>query len=165
VLKKSKYNALQVYPDKPVKAVYKNADEISKVYRKVFKSYPFPIYDSKYIIDTMKNHVIYYIIRNEQRISAVSSAEIDVNAQNAEMTDFATLPSYRGKGLANSLLCRMEKDMIAKGIKTSYTIARAGSYAINTIFAKSGYKFSGTLVNNTNIAGSLESMNVWYKCL
>lgn len=30
-------------------------------------------------------------------------------------------------------------------------------------FARNGYTFSGTLLNNTDISGSIESMNVWYK--
>jgi hypothetical protein len=28
-----------------------------------------------------------------------------------------------------------------------------------------GYLFAGTLTNNTNISGKIESMNVWYKSL
>ncbi len=55
--------------------------------------------------------------------------------------------------------------MKKRGIKTSYSIARAVSYGMNITFAKHGYIYSGTLVNNTNIAGSIESMNVWHKIL
>ena len=52
-----------------------------------------------------------------------------------------------------------------KDIITAYTIARAISFGMNITFAKNGYKYSGTLKNNTNISGKLESMNVWYKYL
>jgi hypothetical protein len=44
-----------------------------------------------------------------------------------------------------------------------YTIARAISVGMNITFARCGYDFGGTLVNNTQIAGRIESMNVWYK--
>jgi hypothetical protein len=44
-----------------------------------------------------------------------------------------------------------------------YTIARAASHGMNTTFARQGYRFAGTLVNNTHIAGGIESMNVWYR--
>ena len=36
---------------------------------------------------------------------------------------------------------------------------------MNITFARQGYAFSGTLYNNTNISGNLESMNVWHKPL
>jgi putative beta-lysine N-acetyltransferase len=81
------------------------------------------------------------------------------------MTDFATLPEARGKGLAGVLLSEMEKNMQRERIATAYTIARARSFGMNVVFARAGYTFAGTLVNNTNIAGGLESMNVWYKQL
>jgi hypothetical protein len=55
----------------------------------------------------------------------------------------------------------MEKYIKELGLKTAYTIARALSYGMNITFAKMGYTYSGTLVNNTNISGRLESMNVW----
>ena len=81
------------------------------------------------------------------------------------MTDFATLPEYRGRHLATALLRRMEQQVKQRGIQTAYTIARAVSYGMNITFAKTGYAFAGTLANNTNICGNLESMNVWYKHL
>ncbi|HOM70936.1 MAG TPA: putative beta-lysine N-acetyltransferase, partial [Armatimonadota bacterium] len=50
-------------------------------------------------------------------------------------------------------------------MKTAYTIARSLSYGMNITFAKQGYQYAGTLTNNTNICGHMESMNVWYKHL
>ena len=52
-----------------------------------------------------------------------------------------------------------------KGFSTTYTIARSLSLGMNLTFAKGGYSFAGTLVNNTQISGQIESMNVWYKHL
>ena len=59
----------------------------------------------------------------------------------------------------------MEENMKTAGFVTLYTIARAASIGINATFAKCGYTFAGTLINNTQISGRIESMNVWYKNL
>lgn len=139
-------------------------DAAAEVYRQVFKSYPFPIHDPDYLRSTM-DHIAYYGVWCDDRIVALSSAEIDYEYANAEMTDFATLPEFRGKGFASLLLARMEMDLKDRKIPSVYTIARAYSYGMNITFAKNGYLFTGTLTNNTQISGGLESMNVWYKLL
>ncbi|WP_041766337.1 putative beta-lysine N-acetyltransferase [Psychromonas ingrahamii] len=142
-----------------------DAITIADLYNTVFQSYPFPIDDPAYIINTMKSNIDYFGIETSGRLVAVSSAEMDKQSCNAEMTDFATLPEYRGKGFAQCLLLQMENAMKNKGIKTAYTIARAMSAGMNITFSKAGYQFGGRLKNNTNISGNIESMNVWYKNL
>jgi len=136
--------------------------QAADIYRQVFASYPFPIDDPDYLRSTM-DHIAYYGVWYEGQLVALSSAEIDYKNGNAEMTDFATLPEFEGKGFASLLLSRMEADMKDRQITSLYTIARAYSYGMNMTFAKNGYLFSGTLTNNTQISGGLESMNVWYK--
>jgi hypothetical protein len=59
----------------------------------------------------------------------------------------------------------MEQTIAASGIHMAYTIARAKSHGMNKTFGRSEYQFGGTLINNTNIGKSIESMNVWYKSL
>lgn len=139
-------------------------EDAADLYRQVFTSYPFPIHDPEYLRSTM-GHICYYGAWSDGQLVALSSAEIDYDGGNAEMTDFATQPEYRGKGYANLLLERMETDMKDKRITALFTIARAYSFGMNITFAKNGYSFSGTLTNNTQISGKLESMNVWYKLL
>jgi putative beta-lysine N-acetyltransferase len=90
---------------------------------------------------------------------------IDFNSKNDEMSDFATHPVERGKGFAAFLLRKMENIVREMGIITSYTIARTSSPGINAAFAKMEYRHGGVLVHNTNIAGGIEDMNVWYKKL
>jgi putative beta-lysine N-acetyltransferase len=137
--------------------------EMSELYRKIFKSYPFPIDDPEYLRRTMDENVIYGGIWKDKKLLALSSAEVDKKSANAEMTDFATHPDCRGRGLAGVLLQKLEKLLEEAGIKTCYTIARATSFGMNITFARNNYVFAGTLINNTQISGSLESMNVWYK--
>lgn len=143
----------------------KDAEELAAVYRTVFETYPFPVFDPDYLKETMDQNLVYFGIREQGRLAAVSSCEMDESSRNVEMTDFATLPEYRATGLASFLLGHMEREMIQRGILTAYTIARSLSYGMNTTFAKHAYRFGGTLINNTNISGAIESMNVWYKPL
>lgn len=135
------------------------------VYKEVFASYPFPIHDPSYLKDTMRDSVRYFGVWHKDRLVALASAEMDRGSRNAEMTDFATLPAFRGRGLARVLLTKMERAIRGDGIRTVFTIARAYSYGMNITFARTGYRFGGTLRNNTQICGRQESMNVWYKPL
>ena len=147
------------------RASKQDAEPMAELYRQVFKTYPFPIFDPDYIKQTMDDNLIYFAVCQDSEIVALSSAEMDIAAQNNEMTDFATHPEYRGQNLSVYLLTKMEAAMSKEGIKTAYTIARGESFGMNITFAKLGYRYGGTLKNNTNISGSLESMNVWYKKL
>jgi putative beta-lysine N-acetyltransferase len=147
------------------KMTKKDALIMAKLYESVFETYPFPIHDAQYLKKTMEENIHYYGIFHGDKLVALSSSETDPDYENSEMTDFATIPSYRGKSLALLLLLEMEDSMKNLGFKTLYTIARAKSYGMNATFAKAGYSFGGTLINNTNISGDIESMNVWYKNL
>lgn len=147
------------------KMTKKDALIMAELYESVFETYPFPIHDAQYLKKTMEENIHYYGIFHGDKLVALSSSETDPDYENSEMTDFATIPSYRGKSLALLLLLEMEDSMKNLGFKTLYTIARAKSYGMNATFAKAGYSFGGTLINNTNISGDIESMNVWYKNL
>jgi putative beta-lysine N-acetyltransferase len=142
-----------------------DVNEMVEVYKEVFETYPFPIHNPEYLIETMEDNFVYFGVFSDGDLVAVSSCEMDEKGLNVEMTDFATLPDFRGFGLAGFLLGEMEKEMKNKGIKTAFTIARAQSFGMNITFAKKDYEYTGTLIKNTNIAGNFESMNVWYKSL
>ncbi|MCK9278787.1 MAG: putative beta-lysine N-acetyltransferase [Methanoculleus sp.] len=143
-----------------------DVDDLAALYREIFATYPFPIGDPGYLRETMAGDYRYFIVRAaDGRIAAASSAEIYRQDENVEMTDFAVHPDFRGRNLSALLLSRMEEEMRAAGMKTAFTIARALSYSINITFARAGYAWAGTLVNNTNICGGFESMNVWYRAL
>jgi len=142
-----------------------DADDIALLFRTVFPTYPFPIGDPDYIRETMQGSIRYFVLKKSHILAAVASCEIDMENQNAEVTDFATGPIFRGRGFASLLLHAMETELKKEGIRLAYTICRAGFGPINTVFAGAGYEFGGLLPNNTNICGSVESMNVWYKKL
>ncbi len=140
-----------------------DSQEMAKVYKQVFATYPFPIFDAGYIEQTMDEHIIYYGVFCKGKLVAIASGETDYAHRNVEMTDFATLTEYRGRGYGQALLEVLEKVLEEKGYLTFYTIARAVSYGMNITFSKMGYTYGGRLINNTNIGGQIETMNVWYK--
>jgi putative beta-lysine N-acetyltransferase len=141
------------------------AGEIADLYGRIFESYPFPVHDPEYIRTVMQEHIRFFSVRKDRELAAVASTEIYRQDSFVEMTDFATDPRHAGLNLASHLLERMEDEMMDEGIRVAYTICRACSFPINITFARAGYRYGGTLQNNTNICGSFESMNVWYKAL
>jgi len=151
-------------PDYRLKSLLpEDLPRLASLYRRVFPSYPFPIHDIEYLQETMDSHVKYFGIFRGDALAAAASAETDAASRSAEMTDFATDPEQLGRGLALNLLLQMETVMEDEGILNLYTIARAASAAMNITFARAGYRFGGKLLNNTQISGSIESMNVWFK--
>ena len=142
-----------------------NISEIIDIYKKVFASYPFPIFDGNYILKTMNKNIDYFGVFEGKKLISIASTEMDFENSAVEMTDFATLPEYRGNSLSYHLLNEMEKSVIEKDIRIAYTISRAKNTGINMTFAKMQYELGGTLINNTNICSDIETMNVWYKKL
>lgn len=145
------------------KAVKNDAKEMAGVFKSVFKTYPSPVFRKQYLVDRMNAGDCFWLALNNGRIAAISSAEIDYNNSRAEMTDFATLPEYRGLGLASVLLGKMGEQCRSLGINCLFSLARASSFGINSVFCRHGYHFGGTLINNCHICGKFENMNVWYK--
>lgn len=147
------------------KATRENAASIAELYRSVFESYPFPIDEESYVQRTLDADSEYFCIWREAELVASSCMEKDMSAHHVEMTDFAVRPDMQGNGFSKILLRAMENAATEQGIKTAFTIARACSWGMNVCFSRSGYAFAGLLKNNTDIDGSLESMNVWHKAL
>jgi beta-lysine N6-acetyltransferase len=151
-------------PNYTVKELLPNdAEAMCSIFDRVFESYPFPIHDPDYVKRIMADHVRFFGVFENETLIAVSSAEMDEANLNVEMTDFAILQEYRGKRISALLLNAMEKAMERSGIKCFYTIARLNSIPMNKTFLRLGYKYAGTLIKNTNIAGKIESMTVLYK--
>lgn len=143
----------------------KDVDSIVEIYCDIFESYPFPIQDAAYIKKTMQENVQYFGAFKNGDLAALAACEIDFESKNAEMTDFATHRAHTGRRLACLLLKKMEAEMQNQGIMTLYSIARMNSISMNKTFLRFGYQYSGTLINNTHIAGQIETMNLYYKNL
>ena len=142
-----------------------DVEDMARIYRGVFSTYPFPIHDPDYLKEVLSDHVRSFGVFSGNKLIALAACEMDRENLNVEMTDFATVAEYRGQKLAYYLLEVMEEKMSEVGIKVAYTIARSLSPGMNITFSRHQYQFAGTLKNNTNIAGQIESMNVWHKAL
>ncbi|WP_045214889.1 putative beta-lysine N-acetyltransferase [Desulfonatronovibrio magnus] len=151
------YKVRQLGPD--------DAQNMAEVYSQTFETYPFPVFNPDYLVQTMQENISYFGIFADSNLVALSSAETDQEAGAAEVTDFATLMSYRGQRLGRVLIHSMLQSMKQEKILTLYSIARSVSYGMNITLARSGFRFTGVLINNTHIAGNMESMNVWYLSL
>jgi putative beta-lysine N-acetyltransferase len=163
--KNQQYHMFSKFSDKIKKLDEEDIYNLISLYKNVFTTYPFPIFDKKFIKKTMKDSTLYYGIYIGDKIVSASSSEIDYENYNAELTDFATLKEYRGNNLSYFLLKKMECDIRKLMIKTAYTIARSLSYGMNITFSKMNYEYGGTLYNNTCISGEIENMNIYYKSL
>lgn len=140
--------------------------QMVRLYRRVFSSYPSPLTHPDYIDQTMQRHVLYRVVENARgEVVSAASAEVDEANSTAELTDCATRASDRGKGLMYALLTDIEDHLRQQGIYSGYTLARATSVGMNRVFYRLGYEYSGRLINNCDIAGSYEDMNIWVKKL
>jgi len=138
---------------------------MATLYHHNFSTYPFPIHEPNYLLKGMNNGSSFFVGELSGEIVALGSCEVDSYASSVEMSDLVVDPRNRGYGFSKAILNYMEKQMKKNRVKTSYTICRAESAPVNLLFAGAGYTYGGTLVQNTNICGKIESMNIWYKPL
>lgn len=143
-------------------AVAGDITELRRLYDSVFSSYPFPITDPEYMKKLVENN-FFKVISNSGRLVSAASAELNRINMSAEITDCVCLPEFEGQGLMYRLIYSLEQDLNKAGFKNLYSIARAKSPGINIVLRKLGYKYSGRLVNNCNICGQYEDMNLWTK--
>ncbi|QUF63670.1 putative beta-lysine N-acetyltransferase [Bacillus atrophaeus] len=139
--------------------------QLSMLYKKVFRTYPTPIFDPVYIEKTMNDNTVYYAMFDDGRLIGAASAEANPALGHAEITDCAVLKEYRGHSLMNHLIAALEKEMADREIFHVFSLARAASYGMNAVLHQSGYSYRGRLINNCYIYESLENMNVWCKTL
>lgn len=146
-------------------ATENDAKEMANLFSKVFLSYPTPVYDESYLKETIKQKVLYKIAIDNGKIISIASADMDVNNLNAEITDCATDTEYRGKGILSDLVYSLELELKDRNFITLYSLCRAINPGINFVLKKHNYKFRGRLLNNCNICGNFEDMNIWVKSL
>lgn len=140
--------------------------QMVKLFSEVFKTYPSPVFSAEYLKKVMSDKVLFKVATtNDDRIISVASADMDIINLNAEMTDCATYPEYRGSGLLSNLIHSLEYDLKSKGFYTLYSLSRAINPGINISLSKLDYRYCGRLINNCHICGSFEDMNIWVKRL
>lgn len=129
----------------------------------IFSTYPTPVTNPGYIHKLMNEGCLFAGIFREQDLISMASAYPEEKTRRCEMTDCATLPEFRGQGFTEKILHFLEQEVQKSGDFILYSLARARSFGVNRVFFKLGYNYQGRLVNNCDIAGGLEDMNLWVK--
>ncbi len=127
------------------------------------ESYPTPIADSQYLISQIKGNTVFQLVWEGDTLCGAASLEIDPVNRNAEVTDCAVLPDYRGKGLLAALVLQLECSAKVRGISCLYSLSRALLPGINAVLSSLDYGYYGRLINNCYICGGFEDMNIWQK--
>lgn len=140
-------------------------NELVSLYGEIFETYPSPLLHASYLEAILQKDSLFAVCEVQGRIVAAASAELHPEDLAAELTDCATRPEARGRGLMSHLLRRLEKELIARSYICAYTMARARSYGMNAVFHGLGYTFMGRLVNSCDIFGAYEDMNIWVRRL
>jgi putative beta-lysine N-acetyltransferase len=139
--------------------------ELVALYTDIFASYPSPLIHSSYLETVFGDDTIFAVCRYEGAIVAAASIELHPADLAAELTDCATLQAHRGRGLMTHLLRHLEGELERRSYVCAYTMARARSFGMNAVFFGMGYEFMGRLVNNCDIYGAFEDMNIWVRRL
>ncbi|EGD47548.1 GCN5-related N-acetyltransferase [Ruminiclostridium papyrosolvens DSM 2782] len=137
--------------------------EMARLFSSVFSTYPTPIFNEVYLSKIINRQTIFKVAVENGKIISIASAELDLLNMNAEITDCATQPDYRGKGLLTSIIESLEQELTNKGFKSFYSLARAINPGINKSLSKLNYRYRGRLINNCHICGRYEDMNIWVK--
>lgn len=146
-------------------AVKKDISELSKLYKEIFESYPCPLAHEEYLDTVFQKMNIFVVITYNEKIVSAASAELNPALKAAELTDCATLKSYRGLGLMSIILEKLQQELLSRDYICGYTMARARSFGMNMVFYNLGYEFMGRLINNCDIYGAYEDMNIWVRDL
>jgi putative beta-lysine N-acetyltransferase len=165
--------SLPLKPDRPLVpsnmmmrlARLEDAEQLSQLYSHIFQTYPTPMNDPMYVAKTMREGTIYYLVESQDQLISAASAEINSVYANAEMTDCATLPTYRNQGLMRLLIHALEAELVARQITCAYSLSRALSFGMNAVFYQMGYRYYGRLTKNCDIYDKFEDMNLWTKSL
>ncbi len=139
--------------------------ELVALYGSIFESYPSPLIHTSYLETIFGADTVFAVCRSGGAIVAAASIELHHTDLAAEMTDCATLTEHRGLGLMTHLLRFLEQELERRQYACAYTMARARSYGMNAVFFGMGYEFMGRLINNCDIFGAYEDMNIWVRRL
>lgn len=136
-----------------------------ELYRGIFVSYPSPLVHEAYLRAIFASESLFAICVRGSDLVAAASAEFHPRARAAELTDCATIPEFRGRGIMSALVRFLENELVRREYLSAYTMARARSVGMNRVFYSLGYEFMGRLVNNCDIQGAFEDMNIWVRSL
>ncbi len=146
-----------------VEAGPERAGELAALYDEVFASYPSPLTDPAYVQELIESGEGLFLlaVTADGQIASAAAAEIDRTDANAEITNCATLPDFRGEGLMATLVDAVQQRLADQHIACVYSMARAHSHGMNLVLHRLGYKYRGRLIRHAHIGGDFEDLNLW----
>lgn len=140
----------------------KQLPELSRLHKKVFSTYPYPIFDTDYLRECLDGPYEFFGLYRDQRLTEAAIVDFNPEAKYAEIIDFAIPGECKGQNLSYHLIAAIKEEARKREVRTLFSSVRATSYGLNITLKKQGFQLGGTLVNNTRVGDSLESMNIWY---
>ncbi len=143
------------------RATVADAPAIAALVTQTFSHYPTPTGVPDVVAAQIREGVPFRVFRDGGEIVACSSADLQRDAQSAELTDCVTRPDLRGKGLMQALLLGLMDDLRALGYPTAFTLARARQAGMNLAFQRLGFAYRGLLPRSCRIGEGMEDIMVW----
>src|SRR5690606_19040109 len=107
--------------------------------------YPTPSGDPDYLAEAIEDGIPFRIAEHHGEPVACASADLIRSARTAELTDCATRPEHRGRGLMQFILDDLLADLRALGYPTAFTLARAAIPGVNLAFQRLDFQLRGTM--------------------
>ncbi len=142
-----------------------DAPAIAALLADTFDDYPTPVDDPAYVARQIADGTPFRVVRDADGLLACASADLVRDALAAELTDCATRPRARGRGLMQAILSDLMGDLREMGYATAFTLARARQPGINLAFERLGFELHGTMTRSCRIGEGIEDMNVWSRAL
>lgn len=147
------------------RATLSDVPALASLLGQTFQEYPTPSDDPAYLQAQLEAGTPFRVVEEEGALIACASADLVREAKTAELTDCATRPEHRGRGLMRGLLSALCDDVKALGYPTAFTLARARIPGVNLAFQGLGFELHGCMSRSCRIGEGLEDMNVWSKQL
>ncbi len=147
------------------RAARADAPRLARLIGDTFAEYPTPSDDPAYLAQAIAEGTPFRCVVEGDQVVACASADLVPEARTAELTDCATRPSHRGRGLMQAVLADLMDDLRALGYPTAFTLARARVPGVNLAFKRLGFVHRGVMTRSCRIGDGLEDMNVWSRAL
>lgn len=142
-----------------------DAPALAALIDSTFAQYPTPSGRPEYLARAIEDGIPFRLVREAGEVIACASADLVPEARTAELTDCATRPEHRGRGLMQAILGDLMDDLRALDYPTAFTLARARIAGVNLGFKRLGFVYRGRMHRSCRIGGGLEDMNIWSRRL
>lgn len=144
-------------------AVPDDATDLSALLRAVFPDYPTPV-DPGVIRYALASGGVHgrLVCDRQGRPTAYASAEFRSAEGSVEITDCATEPRWRRRGLMTHLVERLQEDLVDVFARDrAHALARVDQPAIRGVFARLGWQRTGRLINHFRVGARWVSAELW----